>query len=572
MPYAKQNVKVKVSNFSGFDKSFRNSGSLTCGTITPILCDEVIPNSRVSLKVNIASQLPPLASDTYMNCKLKVEAFFTPMRLLCRSFENFFCDFPKEVISQAYVDKTDPAESGYYSSLDSVSARVPLYTDSTDPLNAIMDTEPGSLLDYLGYRTAAPLVASLATTFTINLLPMVNYHLVWQEYYRNPRVQKPAFAEPIYGQTMQSSLAEGFNPFQAIPYTFFHDDYLAQSGATIGKNYLLSANSSDDLKLVDGVGIDQLRQRNFGLDYFTSARVSPQQGAAAAVSFNISDNQGSFTIAQLRAQNSLQQFRERNNLASPRLVDQVLARYGANLSDGVAQRPICIGSATYDVASRSVDQTAVTSSTPSSSNPFNAVAAQYGRAYGVGSDFIIKDFTANEPGYILVNVTLVPEVTYSNGNAPMFNHYRSAGSITDMACSILQNVGDQPIYVEELLGIAAASGDSNIFGYTDRYADFMYIPNQAHGELRESGTLSSFVLQRSFSNAELSSSFLEIPKTYLDSVFAVSTGVSKLSAWYDAMLDYRVVMPLAEYSLPSLQDPAYEHGHTVSLRRNGQIF
>lgn len=566
MPYAKQNVKVKVSNFSGFDKSFRNSGSITCGTITPILCDEVIPNSRVSLKVNIASQLPPLASDTYMNCKLKVEAFFTPMRLLCKSFENFFCDFPKEVISQAYVQGES---AGYYSSLDSITPRVPIYTDSTDSDESLMDFGPGSLLDYLGYRAVSG-TGDFASSFTINILPLVNYHFVWQEYYRNPRIQKPAFAEVIFSPAYPEDIT-GYNPFQSIPYTFFHDEYTAESGAVVPKNYILGAGNSNGLKLVDGVRIDHLRQRNFGLDYFTGARVSPQQGAAAAVSFNISDNQGSFTIAQLRAQNSLQQFRERNNLASPRLVDQVLARYGANLSDGVAQRPICIGSATYDVASRSVDQTAVTSSTSSSSNPFNSVAAQYGRAYGVGSDFIIKDFTANEPGYILVNVTLVPEVTYSNGNAPMFNHYRSAGSITDMACSILQNVGDQPIHVEELLGVAG-TGNDDIFGYTDRYADFMYIPNQAHGELRESGTLSSFVLQRSFSEAELSSSFLEIPKDYLDPVFAVSTAVSNLSAWYDAMLDYRVVMPLAEYSLPSLQDPAYEHGHTISLRRNGQIF
>ena len=223
MPYAKQNVKVKVSNFSGFDKSFRNSGSITCGTITPILCDEVIPNSRVSLKVNIASQLPPLASDTYMNCKLKVEAFFTPMRLLCKSFENFFCDFPKEVISQAYVQGES---AGYYSSLDSITPRVPIYTDSTDSDESLMDFGPGSLLDYLGYRAVSG-TGDFASSFTINILPLVNYHFVWQEYYRNPRIQKPAFAEVIFSPAYPEDIT-GYNPFQSIPYTFFHDEYTAE--------------------------------------------------------------------------------------------------------------------------------------------------------------------------------------------------------------------------------------------------------------------------------------------------------------------------------------------------------
>lgn len=75
MPKNNPRISVKVPKRSGFDKSFRNSGSLQCGTITPVLLDEVIPNSRVSLKLNMAVNMPPLVSDTYMNVKLKAEAF-----------------------------------------------------------------------------------------------------------------------------------------------------------------------------------------------------------------------------------------------------------------------------------------------------------------------------------------------------------------------------------------------------------------------------------------------------------------------------------------------------------------
>lgn len=555
MPYAKNYLRVNVPKHSGFDKSHRNSGTLTCGTLTPLLCDELIPASRVSLKVNLAAQLPPLASDTYMNLKLKAEAFFCPFRLLSKSFEDFFCDDnPKEVFVNG-------------SPLTDVVPRMP-FMDKNSPYASL---GVGSLADYLGLKD------SQVSGYTdINLAAFEAYHLIWQEWYRNPRVQKPAFVPQTGGAPAK---------VKCMPFTYFGTTV---SGNATQKSILspaLSADIASDWHLYDGVSLFALRQRNFGLDYFTGARVDAQQGPAVSLSLPVSgqvsggtnvSGTGSFTIAALRAANSLQQFRERNNLPSPRLVDQVKARYGATLSDGVAQRPICIGSATYDVDSTGVNQTSADPSGAgsSTSNPFSAVAAQYGRAYASGSDFLIEDFTANEPGLLMVLVSLVPEVTYYSGLDRMFTRYTSDGSIVEMANPLLQNMGDQPIYQHE---IAAASGSyyDHVFGYQDRFGEFMFKPNVVHGEMRFGRSLQSFVVQRGFSGAtplDLSSAFLEIPTNYLDQCFAVAGEVSGLSAWYDSILEYHVSMPLAEFSIPSLQDPAYEHGHSISIRRNGQIF
>lgn len=563
MPYVHNKIKVKVQQRSGFDKSFRNSGTIRCGTITPILCDEVVPNSRVSLKLNLASQLPPLVSDTYMNCKLRVEAFFTPSRLLCKSFEDFFCDFPRAVYDYGLQTSFDAKPAIPYGTIQGLTGSSS-FTDNT-VIGA------GTLADYLGIR-----VRSLNDLrgFSFSLLPFINYHLVWQEWYRNPRVQQPAFI-PFVGFQRENNVIEG----HSLPYLYFAHNY--NSGDALPSPSVLSGaytafENASQVTLYDGSSLFDLRQRNFGVDYFTGARVDAQQGLKAAVSVDTlddtTDKEGNtgFTIAALRAANSLQQFRERNNMPSPRLVDQVKVRYGANLSDGVAQRPICIGSAEYNIGSRGVDQTAPASG-DEQKNPFSGVAAQYGRAYASGSDFLISDFTANEPGYILVNLTLVPETTYAGGISPIFKRYLTDGSITDMACYLLQNVGDQPIMDDEVTGY---QGDQvKVFGYQDRFADWMYIPNQSHGKFRSGQNLDSFVLQREFgSNPALSTDFLEIPTNYLDDVLAVSSQVSGVGAWYDALLEYKVSMPLAEWSIPSLQDPAYEHGDTISIHRNGQIF
>lgn len=577
MPYNKHNYSVRVPNRSGFDKSHRNSGTLTAGTLTPILCDEVIPNSRVSLKLNMAMQLPPLVSDTYMNVKLKAEAFFVPLRLLCGSFEAFFCDTPQDYMgSSSGITLMSNKYVLPHLTIDAATD----WSEAEWDTASLRDFGPGSLADYLGFGFSESTLSDIYTTgsdaYQVNMLPFVAYHLIYQEWYRNPRVQRSCFV-PLRDLTqMYSGVAQ-------LPFSVFMD---GDSVFRYKKSYmsLSAAGKFPDrsLLLADGVSLFSLRQRNFPLDYFTGGRVSAQQGDPAAVTINLPDTEDttSFTIAQLRAANSLQQFRERNGLPSPRLVDQVHARYGANLADGVAQRPICIGTASYDVASTGVSQTAAADS--GQGNPFSGVAAQYGRAYGSGSDFIISDFTANEPGYIMVLISLVPEVTYSNLLDRKFFRYVAPGSITDMANPLLQNVGDQPILSKELTGFLGVSGagvapGDSVFAYQDRYSDFMFIPNQAHGLFRDGSSLESFVLQRSAvwdydSPLMLSSEFLEIPKNYFDQVFAASTGVSGVSAWYDSYLNYRVSMPLAEFSIPSLQDPAYEHGQSVSIRRNGQIF
>ena len=93
-----------------------------------------------------------------------------------------------------------------------------------------------------------------------------------------------------------------------------------------------------------------------------------------------------------------------------------------------------------------------------------------------------------------------------------------------------------------------------------------------HGEFRADGTLAHFVLQRNFTeNPEYGSEFLEIPTDYLDPVMSVTAKNMGFAYWLDSMLEYHVSMPLQQYCVPSLQDPAFEHGKSIKLRNNGQL-
>lgn len=520
-------VELKVPKRSGFDKSFQNLLTTKVGTLTPLLVDELIPNSSVDLSSVVSASLPPLASDTFMRCNLKLEAFFVPKRLLYGGFEDWLTG------NKAY----DGNDSDYVS----VCRPILRVTYSQAAQTALL--APGTLADYLGYRRFS---ANPSGTAEFNIEPFLAYHRIYDDWYRNTLVQAPVFARPVSGAG-----GDLFN----LPYTF-----LPSTGY-----YTLVGT------FADGVALGALRQRNFGLDYFTAALPQEQLGSAKKVGFNTSGATGEFTIAALRMANSLQQFAERNQLAGYRLQDYVKANYGADLSNGVAQRTIYLGSAEIPVYSKGVYSNSLgTSGSQATNNPFSKViGSEFGSAECSGSASLVHDFTAQEPGYLFVMGSLVPVVTYSSGIDRILHRYNVENSQTDMATPLLQNVGNQPIYQFELAEQNMVN--LNAFGYTDRYADFKNnMHDQLHGLVRDGQSLASFALQRTITGTpQINSSFLQIPTNYMDGVTAVTADVSTYGVWIDAFFKYGVSMPLAEYAIPSLQDPAYEHGDSVHISVGG---
>lgn len=520
-------VPVNVPGLSSFDKSCKNILTAKVGTIVPLLCKTVIPNSRGSLKLAISAALPPLASDTFMRCNLKVEAFFVPMRLLYGGFEAWLTG------KKLYV---------YNSGTEAVPEIPRIKIDYATWANNLPYLGPGSLADYLDARVDtnfAPVSGSSAGY--LNAFKFLCYHRVYDDWYRNAKVQQPVFTQPMdYNYSLD-------NPLGSMPYLAF------PSLRDLGLYYVFH----------DGSALGDLRQRNWDDDYFSIATTSPQVGAAQS----IDASSGSFTIAALRAGNSIQQFSERSNLASPRMQDYVKAHYGASLATGVAQRAVLLGSASYPVYSKGVEGTTTSTAT---NNPFTSVGARYGNAYAAGTDFVCN-FEANEPGYLLVNATLVPEACFSSGIDKEMRMFTAAGSQVDLPDPLLENVGNEPIYTTELSG-EYGPGLGMVFGYVPRNTRHKCGINSVHGLLRNGQSLASFAAQRSFFGGgafTMSDAFLKIPTTALDNITAVTAALSNYGVWIDSYIDLKVSEPLVESAMPSLQDPAYEHGKTEWIQVNG---
>lgn len=544
-------IPVKVQKRSGFDKSHHNALTQKVGTITPILCDEIIPNTKIKLRYAMAGSMPPLAFDAYMKVYYDVRAFFVPMRLLYGGFESWFSDYAQPTVTGGTGGNT----------ITNVKSVMPYFALASDS-DLLSCVGSGSLADYLGFKVdLANWDSEVTGNVIFSMLPFMAYHRVCNDWFRQPNVTKEYFARPdFYPQiTGVSRYFPAMLPFVSLD----------------SNSCICALGSSEDvnnynLKFADGISIFSLRQANFDYDYFTNGLPSAQLGLPMTVA-----SASSFSIPALRVANSLQQFAELNMLAGANEVDICKARYGANLSRGVAQRAIYLGGSRLDLSTKAVEVTANANSV-SSSNPFkNSVGSTGGRVYCQGSDVIIDGFTAEEPGYVLVVGTLIPKVTYAVGIRRYLKHYCQVGSLVEMANPLLQNIGNQEIYDYELTGSIGTPDESNTFGYTDRYAEFMTMEDECHGQFVLGQSLGSFIAQRYFyvtSNPTIGTNFLEIPTNFLDNVTAVNAAISNYGFFAQFAFDYKVSQPLAQYSLPSLQNPAYEHGVTVKIHRGGFRF
>lgn len=545
---------VKVPHRSGHYLGHHFLYTAGIGEAVPVLCQPLAPGSRVRLKTLLSASLAPLASDTFLHASMRLEAFAVPLRFLYGGYEIW-----------ASRDFVWPSISSYSSR---TGVKIPCVQLSGATFKA--SVAPGKLLDYLGCRLSTTDMAYIADNDVVklNIFPLLAYRYIWDTWYRRPDIQVPYFRRPASATTV--------NTVRYMP-------YITYDGATPSDYGVVGVSLSTGAELLS------TWQRNFPIDYFTSALVSPQLGDDSTVGIIPDSGDGHFTIAALRAANSLQVYRERMGLSGQRFSDWLRGTYGTDLSDSNGRRPIYLGSSSIEFYSHGVDQAfSDTTASMSTNNPFKSVGARYGQPMSNGESSLVDDFTCDEPCYLMVIATAVPKVMYSSGIERYMLHYTKDGCEADLANPILQNVGNQEIKMAEISPAAIiepnASGNpniNNVFGYRERYSEYMYRNDRVSGLYRDGQSLASFVAQRYVGNPDASSpigqsrttisdAFLRIPKTYLDQVSAVGSSVSTYGVMVDMYFDFGVSQILYDSSIPSLVNPAEEHGKDIVVMRGGK--
>lgn len=547
-------AQIKVENVSGFDKSRFNALTAPLGSIVPIVKQLMIPG-KFKLSLAISAQLPPLATDAFLRTHLKVEAFLCPLRLCYGGFESWYSG---REVAELTSDGTNFTRAKLpYLNFPGVPST------EWNGVAANRAFGPHSLMDYFNVKVplenGGDVALSHFPTYNrkFNIFPFLCYGLIYDHWYRNKLIEKPLFSPSVSDNGY--TVTRNFLPH--LPWCSFMNRRNFDVNLTTDVRTMRAS-----VPLLNGSLFD-LRQRNYGYDYYTTALPSAQEGNPMSVD----TSGGSFTISALRLQNALQHFSEVNQLAGPDMVQANKARYGVDLSDGVAQRPILLGSADFPMYTSGVEQTAQGAG-DSSQNPFAGIAARYGRAHAEGSEFVCEG-AVKEPSYLMVMASLVPEANYAQGIAHDMRLFTEEGSLVDLPVSALEQTGYEPILSEEIYADDQYLGE--VFGYQPRYMWHKAgsASNEVHGLFREGASLESFVPQRFFepgSVPKIGTAFLKVDPSDLDNVMAVNGSLSQYGVMIDSSIRLFVSEPLGESALPSLVDPAEEHGYSVYVRRGGQ--
>lgn len=530
-----QTVPVKIPDRSGFDLSHESLFTTLPGTITPATCFEVLPGDTFSFGSMMKVTLPPFAVPFMGRVDAAVEAFFVPNRILWRGWQSFITqNNGTQSVSNGGNPNTVPLSVPV---IDASAAVNQPYFSST------------SLSHYLGAKTG------YGASVYYNALPWLCYHSICDHWYRDENNMKPFFAKNFVPGTYTPGTWELSN---VLPHFINSLDAVASPVLSLEPGTALALRDTVDVS----IGLGDLRQRCWAKDYFTTMTTRPQAGADSSVSFDTSGSLGSFTIATLRAANSLQKWLERNNIAGTDYGSQILAHFGVTPPDAVMDKPVLLGAQRVPVIVGSVENNAGIDSTGGSAtaNPFEdtiGAAAGFGSAYG--KDSLCDEFTAKEHGWIMVMFTLVPHAYYDTG----VNRSFLSTAYGDFAWPEFASIGDQEVYALEIASnYPQAQGPislQDIIGYNQRYAHYKHIPDRVAGLVETGQNLSVYALKRGFDNSTLSGgipqlgkSFLTIPTDYLDQVSNVNSTVSRFGCIVDIYFDIRALRVLPEYSLPSL--------------------
>lgn len=555
-------IPVDVPNKSGFDESHSCSGTTKCGRLTPVLVDELLPGDTVSLGHLTQMEYPPFATNFKGKVDVHLEAFFVPNRILYGGWESFITH---PTLYPLYPTGT-PAQnkSKYLPGL--VINPVDTPTGNIMPNTSISTYfGPDSLADYLGYKCYKKEGTATTTIKIPNALPWLAYHRIYNDHYRYSKLMPELFYRPssvvgIQNTGLGSTPLCVSNP-SVVP-------YISDSGTKVNIVNLTNSATGGHLIFTDGVSILSMRQRTWFRDYFTSASPEPQAASqGASVVFDIVNNKGSFNIAELRSANSLQLWLERQDICGYDYASQIAGNFGHYPKSSSLNRSIYLGRSIFNMYCKGVSQTNGGQGSINSNNPFTTVGTRYGQAMSLESSSLIDNFTADEHGFLMVLLSIVPHASYSSGK----ERYLFRDVMSDFAFPLLQGTGEQAILKRELLGVIGDTSDDDIteFGYTDLYTEYKFKQDTVHGLLRDGSSLEAFALQRGFDGSpEITSSFVLIPNNYLDQVKAVATESSGFDGWFDCQFMYKKVSTLQPYSIPTLENP--KNTHKKELPRGGR--
>lgn len=441
IPKPKRSWKNKSHEFK-FDTGF--------GTLIPILCEDVLPNTTIRLSTELFTRFSALIAPAFQRCDARLEYFFVPDRIIYDDFEKFIDNPDDQTLQKPYFR----------------------LQDCQDFFKA------NTLADYLGFPVNYGTGQNAKTGSNevggqkVDAMPFRAYYKIWYDYYRDENVMT-ADGEPRANGGQLSFAAEG--DIMRLQSRCYPRDYFtsalpyAQQSNPVRLPLTVDSNAygqikSDKTVTVQSLGIttNGIVEATYGSSLLTSNR------------FKLTNLNGMIqgpTIEEVRRSSAVQKWLERNMRFGSRYVESVAAHFGIRVPDYRLDRPEYIGGGKINVRISEVLSHVDTQSYP--------LGEEGGHAVASGSSQRIK-YKALEHGWVIGLLSFVPKASYGQGWPRKYNRW----SPLDYGWTEFDNLGEQPLYLQELYAYGG-QGDT-VFGYKPRYDEYKHGYDRYAGQFRES--------------------------------------------------------------------------------------
>jgi hypothetical protein len=493
-------IKVRKPKSSTFDLSHQKKLSGNMGKIIPIMCMDTVPGDQIKINTAQLLRMAPMIAPIFHKVTVYQHFFFVPNRLIYQNWEPFITG----------------GEDGYDTS-------VPPTIDLPNNLAV------GSVADYFGIPT------DLASTTTVSALPFAAYGTIYNEYYRDENLITPGdFYLGDGSQAINSSvykIAVGTPKARAWQHDYFTSALpWTQKGpeATIplgGAAPILGSASLSGTIDQPPYGFMKVKRQsngnnapNVGINSDNNSNVAISTGGTVGdeLFFDLSNSHvadlsqaNAATINDLRSAFRLQEWLEKNARGGSRYIESILAHFGVRSSDARLQRPEFLGGGSVPIQVSEVLQTSGSDISGQTTPQGNM--AVHGIAVGQNSQI---SYYCEEHGWIIGVMSVMPKTAYQQGVHKMFLR----NDRFDYFWPEFAHLGEQAIQNKELYLGPGTTDPDGTFGYIPRYAEYKYLNDTVHGELKDS--LKFWHLGRIFASPPaLNADFVECNPS--DRIFAV---------------------------------------------------
>lgn len=598
-------VSKKGTERSNFDLNHENKATFNYGEIVPTLVTQLVPGDSGRIRTEHVLRQQTMLAPVMQRSNVSHHFFKVPPRLVDRNFlnkrmrwnprsnESWDCLATHTRLSE--IAKLGLDELGlsnkYWSPTSDVANPEEFSTDAS------CLSQSGSLMDYMGLPCGPHFEYKLVQTSSTGPYAWRWLNSTPEEYYDSLRlVDYDSDADNVVKGGDEIINLYPFLCYQLVYMTF----YRAQDYETDWLHEILELiqpiSDAGRCVTIDNIGRENfaklftLRHRGYSKDYFTSALPHALKSTEWPDGVRVPTNDNSsapnsFSIEMLRLANSVQQWLERDARGGTRYPEWTLSHYGVHSSNALLDLPEFVGGVSAPLSVSDVDQTAplngdyVGEWSPSTSGE-SPLGTTVGKSVNYDSSGYIN-FYSEEDSYIFCLTSVMPKQGYSQG---IRKELIRTDFLDDYYMPEFANLGEQPVKSKELIHYAAGinrdSGDfeysqdnpyfdlsvinSRTIGYQSRYADWKFLPDEIHGEFRNS--LNYWHMSRIFPylnekipyNGMVINSLINIGKDFIachpkdvDRVFAIQSQVSsqlKLQIFFD----FSMRRPMPEFPIPSL--------------------